>query len=378
MKILLVGEYYSDNLGDPLLCQTVETIIREAYPDADIIPFDMGGRISSTEYYEPKTSPFLDDITKRVCDLFHYYRRAAICRAYEKDKMRHLRVWYSLKELQRKHKFDLVIFAGGSLFMDYFAGIINLIIRRFAFTKTRILFHACGMSTLDADGEYLLRQVLCSKKVVSISLRDSCERFVELFPVKAKVSKTYDTALNCSRYYQPAIEKCAELGIGLIDRCYDQQLALIRYYMQSSVKWKAFTNGSVYDYGYAVKLLTDAGIPAEKLGEYLMERPMTAGDLIRTVTGFEGIIAFRMHCQIVAASFGIPSFGFAWDRKVAEFYEKLGYPQGCTAETIDFSKMEEILARYDAGIHPRALAQGEESRKCLIDAIETAMGRKES
>lgn len=378
MKILLVGEYYSDNLGDPLLCQTVETLIREAYPEAEIIPFDMCGRISAAEYYEPKTDPLTDKITKFVCDRFLYYRRAAICRAYDKEKARYLRVWYSLKELQKKHKFDLVIFAGGSLFMDYFAGIINLIIRRFAFSKTKILFHACGMSTLNEDAEYLLRQVLCSKKVASISLRDSYERFVELFPVKAKVRKTYDTALNCSRFFAPAKEKTAELGIGLIDRCYDQQMALIRHYMQSDIKWKAFTNGSVYDQEYAVKLLTDAGIPAEKLGEYLADRPLTTDDLIRTVTGFERIAAFRMHCQITAASFGIPSFGFAWDRKVTEFYEKLGFSQGCAKTIDDFEKVEKTLSQYDGGIHPRALTQGEESRKCLTDAIEMALGRKES
>lgn len=376
MKILLVGEYYSDNLGDPLLCQTVEKLIREAYPDAKIIPFDMCGRISSTEYYEPKTDPLMDKITKLVCDRFLYYRRAAICRAYDREKARYLRVWYSLKELQRKHRFDLVVFAGGSLFMDYFAGIINLIVRRFAFTGTKILFHACGMSTMDEDAEYLLRQVLCSKKVVSISLRDSYERFIQLFQTKARVRKTYDTALNCSRLYSPAKEKNAQLGIGLIDRCYDQQLALIRYFMQSQVKWKAFTNGSVYDYEYAEKLLTDAGVPAEALGEYLAERPVTTEELICTVTGFERIIAFRMHCQITAASYGIASFGFAWDGKVKEFYEKLGFPQGCAMETTDFEQIQQVLAQYDEGIHSRAIAQGEESRRCLIEAIEMAVNRK--
>ena len=43
MKILLVGEYYSENLGDPLLCQTVEKLIAREYPGAQIIPFDMTG-----------------------------------------------------------------------------------------------------------------------------------------------------------------------------------------------------------------------------------------------------------------------------------------------------------------------------------------------
>lgn len=376
MKILLVGEFYSDNLGDPLLCQTVERLILREYPDARIIPFDLTGRVSETEYYEPSTSALMDWLTKQVYDRFLYYRRAAILRAYDRDKLRALRVWYRLKELQKQHRFDLVIFAGGSLFMDYFAGVINLMLRRFAMTRTKVIFHACGMSTLDEDAIYLLRQVLASKRVVSISLRDSYERFTELFPTKAKVVRTYDTALNCSRLYEGAREKRIPLGIGLIDRCYEQQLALIRYFLGRDIRWKAFTNGSPYDWEYAAKLLTDAGVPQEQLGQYLEKRPVTVQELIDTVTGCEKIIAFRMHCQIVAASFGVPSFGFAWDAKVSEFYEKLLWPQGSTAGTDDFEEVERILSEYDPAIRERALEQGRESRDCLIAAIRAALGKE--
>lgn len=375
MKILLVGEYYSENLGDPLLCQTVERLIAREYPDALIVPFDLTGRISPTEYYQPKTAPLLDRVTQWAYDRFLYYRRAAILRAYDKDKERARRVWYSLGELQRKHHFDLVIFAGGSVFMDYFAGMINLIIRRFALSRTKVIFHACGISALDEDAIYLLGQVLRSKKVVSVSLRDSYERFRELFPVKAKVVKTYDTALNSSLLYEGAMRKTVSVGIGLIDRCYDQQLSVIRYFMNRDISWKAFTNGSHYDWEYAAKLLIDAGIPEEKLPEYLEKRPETVQELVHMVTGYEKIIAFRMHCQIVGASFGIPSFGFAWDPKVTEFYEKLGWPQGSTVQTENFEEIERILSSYDPAIHGRVLEQAEESRKCLIGAIQNALGK---
>ncbi|MGN0978385.1 MAG: polysaccharide pyruvyl transferase family protein [Faecousia sp.] len=376
MKILLIGEYYSENLGDPLLCQSVERILKEQYPEAEIIPFDLSGRTGSTEYYEPKPHPAAAWIEKQFSDRYLYYRRAAILRAYEQDKDRCLRVWDSLGELLRGHRFDLAVFAGGSLFMDYFAGVIHLVLRRLALTRTKILFHACGMSTLDEDGVYLLRQVLCSRQVVSISLRDSYERFTELFPVKARVRQTCDTALNCSRWFPKAAQRRAEFGIGMIDRCYDQQLRLIKSCMASGRSWMAFTNGSPYDQKYAENLLTDAGIPAEKLGQYLAARPRTTEDLIRTVTGFDKIIAFRMHSQIAAASFGIPSFGIAWDGKLTEFYRKLGFPQGCTEEVPDFSQIEEVLAQYDETLHARALKQGQKSRDCLTEEVERALNLK--
>ena len=103
MKILLIGEYYSENLGDPLLCQSVERILKERYPQAQIFPFDLTGRISSTEFYEPKSHPTAAWIEQKLSDRFLYYRRAAILRAYEQDKDRCLRVWDSLGELLRKH-----------------------------------------------------------------------------------------------------------------------------------------------------------------------------------------------------------------------------------------------------------------------------------
>ena len=66
MKILLVGEYYSENIGDPLLCRTVERILQEAYPEAEIIPCDLYGRVGTGELYVPKTSRWMDAVTKWV------------------------------------------------------------------------------------------------------------------------------------------------------------------------------------------------------------------------------------------------------------------------------------------------------------------------
>lgn len=370
MKILLVGEYYSENQGDPLLCQTVESLIREAYPASEIIPFDMCGKIGPDAYYVPEQGP--SEAWLWICDHFRTRRVGAICRAYEKERDRYLRVWFLLNELLKEHRFDLVIFAGGEIFMDFFAGIIYMIVKRLSRTNTKILFHACGMGQLDADTEYLLRRALKSRKISSISLRDAYDRFTKLFRVKCPVVKTADTALNCSRLYEGASEMAAELGIGLIDRCRDQQLKLLRYCMETGAHWKAFTNGGSYDYEYAQGLLLEAGVPAGKLTDYLLPRPETPEALVKTVTSFRRVISFRMHSQIVAASFGIPCFGLVWDEKIIELYEKIGFPQGCAGEVADFAEVEDVLSRYSERIHAQALTLAEESRRCLLEAIEQA------
>lgn len=375
VTILLAGEFYSENLGDPLLCRTVESILKERWPQATIVPFDLTGRTGPGSFFEAAPGKWSEILLKKASDRFLYYRRAAILRFMAEDKARHQRVWYALKELRRQYRFDMVVFAGGSLFMDYFAGIIYEMVCAFAFSQTKIVFHACGMSTLSQDGEYLLARALRDRHVVSISLRDSYDRFVSLFPVRGKTIETFDTALGCSLSYAPTEKKRAEFGLGLIDRREDLQIPLIRALLRSGKSWMAFTNGSPYDQEYGKKLLLQAGIPEEELAQYLLPRPTTVETLVAYVTGFEKLVAFRMHSQIVAASFGVPSFGFGWDDKIGAFYEKLGFPQGCTGESMDLGSIEEILSQYGQ-LRPRALEQGRQSRECLIGVLEKHLGRR--
>ena len=44
MRILVIGERYSANLGDPIICETVKYQILENFPDAEIVFADISGR----------------------------------------------------------------------------------------------------------------------------------------------------------------------------------------------------------------------------------------------------------------------------------------------------------------------------------------------
>jgi len=44
MKILLIGEVYSENLGDGIICETVANLIKNAYPNCEIIMGDLSGK----------------------------------------------------------------------------------------------------------------------------------------------------------------------------------------------------------------------------------------------------------------------------------------------------------------------------------------------
>lgn len=44
MKILLIGEVYSPNLGDGVICETVAALIKQKYPNCEIVMADLSGR----------------------------------------------------------------------------------------------------------------------------------------------------------------------------------------------------------------------------------------------------------------------------------------------------------------------------------------------
>ena len=54
MSVIIIGERYSENLGDAVICETVKNIIQSSFKDAEIDMFDISGRINYNEYYSGK------------------------------------------------------------------------------------------------------------------------------------------------------------------------------------------------------------------------------------------------------------------------------------------------------------------------------------
>lgn len=326
MKILLIGEYFSKNLGDPLLCQVVERCILESIPDAQIVPFDLSGKTSYEEFFVPPKYSSIQNWYFRLTYRFPFFmKHFSLVRVIQKDESRFMRTMCMLDTVLKQHNFDLVLFAGGSIFMDYFCANIYGIVRKFRKFKTPIVFHACGMDTLTDDTKRILQYTLKSKNIKSITLRDSYRKFVSDFSTSAHVTETYDTALACNNFFSHSRSYPKGIGIGVIgiEKYYEFQKELICAFLNSEYSWKIFCNGSPEDERMAKRILCDLGILKEKQNNYLIPTPKTPDDLTNLVTSFEYIISFRMHSQVVATSYGIPSYGFMWSDKIQDFYMKL-------------------------------------------------------
>ena len=376
MRVLLVGDYHSRNLGDQLLCRAVEKIVVQAYEGVEIVPFDMSGKTGYDTYYEITNYSWLQRWYCRISYRAPFLcRRFALLRAVSTDLERHVRVMNKLEEVLTENVIDLAVFAGGSIFMDYFAAIINIIVKRLAKKKVPIMFHACGMSILSTESVKLIQKALKCQNVKWISLRDSYDKFCQTFKTRAVVKETNDTALYSSMYYVCSDKKHAEYGVGIMDlpEYYEAQKKIVQWFRDSKKTWKLFTNGTMSDKLVTQKLIKELSISEDHIAEY----PVNPNEFIKTVTSFEKIVSFRMHTQIVAAAFGIPVYGMIWNEKVREVFRKIGFEDNCgdPVSTIDLSAICNRLNTVDRELlKSNAIDCGRESAQLLLEGLASILG----
>lgn len=374
MNVLLIGEYFSSNLGDPLLCSTVKKIIEHHFPDVQITPLDLSGHINFTDFYKVDSLEysFFEKLFFKLSNkLIRIFSLSKLYQKYKKSETRYLQTLFHLKSLLKENNFELAIFAGGSLFMDYFIPLIFLITNILKRNNIKIIFHACGTGKMDKHDKKLLKYILNDKNVVSIAVRDSYIFINNLLKCKSKLIETYDTALNSTSFFKTNSPKLFDFGIGVFGDgdFYLFQKELISLFLDSTYSWKLFTNGSENDYNTAKKILSDLGIKATEHHKFLLPRPTTPEQLINDINSFNKIISFRMHSLIIACSYGIPLIGINWNKKVVEFMTKMQLSKFCynadkkfSITSIDFPNSKVIKAN--------AKKQGNISKNHLVQSIK--------
>ena len=334
MNILVVGECFSENLGDAVICQTVKKIINEKYADYNVTLFDLSGRIDYQKYYEINTKEY--NLSQKFFykseSYFEkiYTRNSCVYRNYKKDEIRHIRMYNSFLNSVKNETFDLVVFAGGALFMDFFSIPIYVITNYFKKKKTNIIFNSVGMGNLSNDSLNIFKRIVAFSNVKSITVRDSYDRFVKYFG-NNKIFETYDIATNCNQYYLVNNEHITPYGIGIIGlkELKSVQKQIVEYFIEKKLNFKLFTNGANYDQNLAHEILEELGVLEIERDNYILKRPITENELIYNINSFEKIISFRMHSLIVASAYNISSIGIVWDNKIKEFYRKLGFEDYC-------------------------------------------------
>lgn len=246
---------------------------------------------------------------------------------------------------------DMVIFTGGGIVKykyERFYEFISEIVQCTQEYDIPVYFNSVGVEGYDAQDERCmqLKEALHCSCVKVITVRDDLKTLRQFY-LEPGYDSVFTTDVIDPAVYTPEVYKVQKegktntIGIGIVRyRIFEanglpQVTKEIQLELWSGIakllerhgyQWKFFVNGLRSDHEFAEEVLAYMGRESEST-ELLVERPVTADELVRTIAKFEGVIACRMHANIIAYSLGVPSIGLVWNDKLRFWGERIGYPK---------------------------------------------------
>lgn len=255
------------------------------------------------------------------------------------------------KDFEMVKAADMVVFAGGGIIKykyEHFYESISEIIQCTQEYGIPVYFNSVGIEGYDSQDERCLRlkAALNSNCVKAITVRDDLKTLQQCY-LEPELHSVFTAGVIDPAVYTPdvyQVEKKGQtntIGLGIVryrifeDNGLPQVTKEIQLELWSGIakeleargyQWQFFVNGLRSDYDFAEEVLAYMGREAEAK-ELLVERPVAADELVRTIAGFDGLIACRMHANIIAYSLGVPSVGLVWNDKLLFWGERIGYSQ---------------------------------------------------
>lgn len=380
MKILILGSYFSDNLGDGVICECVKYQLHQRFSSAEIAVWDLWKR----DQFQTRGLKSVSELAARER---RNWVRAKLSQSGLIDKQ--YKHEQNMIEIERKYleeicaqNCDMVVFAGGQMFMDAYAMKICYIVDRFSKRNIPIIFNACGAGpNYSKQIQKCLSQALGNPWVTAVSCRDDVE-LVNRYYAKGcmRVVPTYDPALWCGTCYGVqqdeesnimglGIMAPARSSIGVVRRFWERLICELE---RRGIAWKVFVNGSGSDDTFARHVIASIPGLGRSFEECSVPIPKRPEELVRVISQFKSIISFRLHSHIIATSLGVPSVAAVWDNKVRIFFEKIGCPERCCTLREKPSKVLDKLAAAEREGYNQTLLdeQRHYSGEWLINAIE--------
>lgn len=332
MKILIIGEWYSSNLGDGIICENVKRIIENSYEceKIEIKKADISCR-----------KGFLnEDVILQNERRIRYLKKLLHKSEYLTYKLQDLKRRKVIKKICQE-KYDIAIFAGGHLIMPYFTFQLYDFVKYLSKMGTKIVFNACGIGEIKSKILlHKIRKTLSNESIIHISTRDDIEKLTKKYLKKTNkipVRKTYDPAIYTDETYK--IEKDARseiIGLGVMNLVGVEKATIITFWKQiitelekEGKKWQLFCNGSQEDYNLACECLSALRNNRYKKDTAIAPKPDIPEELIHIISKYKSIISFRLHSHITAYSLGIPAIPIVWNDKVKFFFEDINLEDRC-------------------------------------------------
>lgn len=327
-KIVIVG-LINQNLGDRIILETCNYLVSKIAKTDNIKFMNLfpPDEIMKNHKITPKKNYLL-----QVCTFLRwlYHSSSPDVREYYSE---------NLKDA------DMVIFAGGGIIKHTKENFWNAIYTITTICEEQgspIYFNAVGVEGYNKFSFYsqILKYVLNRHCVKFLSTRDDLENAGNYISDENKTALVGDPALYISDLYPKVLNnKDKIIGIGVIrGRIFidywvkftekdiiNSYVSLIKELESKGYRWKLFCNGIERDYEIGIKILEQLNLPVTE--EFIAPRPKTPKDLLNIITSFSAIFAARLHANIIAASYQIPSVGLVWNDKLRLFGKIIGFSE---------------------------------------------------
>lgn len=348
-----VGLAYIDalNLGDVVIYDTVrylvESILKEnQITDYELVPIDIGNHKHTRKNVNSGVFKKLTTIQKQTSVCLNPEEAENVARKewHASDLYRS----FAHTELPKMKGLDMVIFCGGGLIkfrMQMFYMFLDEITAIADQEGIPVLINAAGVEGYDWDDPRcrILKKAINRECVKYISTRDDLQTLKEHYVTNPNtvVVSVSDPAVWTKEYYQISInEKTGKIGLGVVrpaifrdymyyvdaQRLKDVYYALAMRILDAGYAVEFFCNGLSGDYQFVEDLFemypTLRGNP-----RVTTANPQTAESLVNTISGYERILAVRLHASIIAASLDIPNVNLVWNFKQILFGNQIGYEQ---------------------------------------------------
>lgn len=341
-KIAVIGLYSIPNMGDLILCEASQFLIKEygkkAKIDFEIVPMDLCPRFPSDyhglEYIKYRFSRKMKTIAGKKF-------------SYEDGSMYRYRYEYTMWALRLKRFYrktlkdvDAIVFAGGGFLkfrtqgLNYYVEMVVDIAIKY---NIPVMMNGVGIEGYDENDIRCkkLKEAVNTGIIRTITTRDDIETLTKNYRVnpEIKISRVGDPALWTPECYGVERDKDRNVfGINVIrgkifkdygnksssDDLKTFYLDLIRELESRNFNWVLFSNGMPSDQKFGEDILNELNIDIE---EKLLPAPKISMELLNMIKSFKCIFGARLHACITAYSMDIPVVGFIWNEKTRMFSE---------------------------------------------------------
>jgi polysaccharide pyruvyl transferase WcaK-like protein len=369
---------FSPNLGDGIIAECLEGELCRADPYLAPLAIDLAGRTG----YSVRNGRF----RKPILTALEFIPAGLRSRIVPLLLAPLVRVRYASRWRTWLRGCDSVIIGGGALFADVDQNFPIKIAQALDLAKGRnlpVAIASVGMSDhWSAQGRRRLARRLLSARLIGSTVRDSTSSanwrsVLGTLGIKAPTLAPDPGLLSERQFGRPpripsqvvSIAVCVTAPVALRlhhekGHADDQLEAWMRAVVSQLAELQAqvtvFTNGSPEDRLFRDKLQSRLQGNERVIFVADFARP---ADLARFLSGFDCVLAHRLHACIVAYAYRVPTVGFAWDRKLHSFFEQTRRdrfiidPRETSPMSVVDLAFTAITEGVDKDVHAQLLAQ---------------------